>query len=150
MNETLMKVKNFLETSGYEIENIEPEVSDNASPRSGFFVAKKQGSYTVVFLNLNDRFILLKVNLTTEKVIDDKMYEFVNKANRQFLVSRLYIDIEDGFVVLRIEAIFPAVYDEAAFSNFFMAYQKEQTEILRKVERFSELFLCGDHGTKTS
>jgi hypothetical protein len=67
--------------------------------------------------------VWFQANLTTEKTLAVGMSDFVNEIAKDLTVSKLFYDVVDGLVVLRLRAIYTGLYDRETFGQFWDSVQ---------------------------
>ncbi len=125
LNKTLKQIADHLEFLGYKIEKLE-------MPNDRELIAARHEIHNnYLFHEVLAGVTLFQVSLSTGKKKDKKMDEVVNIANKNFLISRFYFDVEDDLVVLRIEAVYMGDYSKEAFARFEEQFKREQSQLIQ-------------------
>lgn len=125
LNKILKQIADHLEFLGYKIEKL--EMSNNRE----IIAARHEIHNNYLFHEVLAGVTLFQVSLTTSKKKDKNMDEVVNIANKNFLISRFYFDVEDDLVVLRIEAVYMGDYSKESFARFEEQFEKEQSQLIQ-------------------
>lgn len=133
-NENLKQITNHLEFLGYEVRKLDMEGDRE------FIFAKHAKNNNVIFWEMFPNFVMFKVSLTTEKKPSEKIDAFINNANKNLEISKLYYDIDDAILTLRFEAIYVGAYVKETFGQFHELFENDQKRVC-SLDDFSKLFV---------
>lgn len=122
-NANLRSMANHLEFLGYGISRLE------LAKNTEWVVAKHEDKNNWVFHQAVEGVTFVQVRISTEKKHSAQMDKAVNALNSVLDISRFYYAIEDGFVELRIEAIYLGAYSKDLFSKFYDLFEKDQKRL---------------------
>jgi hypothetical protein len=137
MNTELDKFCNHLEFLGYKIEKTKPATEDEKE----IVLAEHVQKNNLIFFEMQPNFILFRVNLTSNKQVAPEMDDFMNRANKEILLSRIYYKENDANKTLIVfEFVYTGPYSKETFSQFLDYTQHDQMS-LNKIEGFERIFL---------
>lgn len=135
-NEKLKQMADHLGFLGYEIEKLESSEDDK---RESIF-ARHPSNFDFSLLEVYEGFIILRVLMSTKGKPSPEIDAFLNDMNKAFVISKIYREIENEIVYLRIEAIYTGVYIKDLFAKFMDINIREHNQ-LRVSDDFTKLFV---------
>lgn len=136
INIKLKQVADHLEFLGYQVNKFETKEQTDKE----LMVATHLNNNNILFWEFLPNFVMFKISLTTGRKPSAKINQFINAANKKFNITRIYYDVEDSLVVLRLEAVYIGSYSKEIFGQFYEFFNNDQKS-LNLLENFSELFL---------
>jgi len=131
-------VSNHLEFLGYKTE-IKRAQKDG---EKDLLLATHDQRNNLLIFNLSPKVLLLRINLSTPKKWNDKMADYINKANKVFNCARAFYDIEDDRVTISFETAYTGQYSKDVFGHVFDLFNNDVTSIFSKVDKnFDDLFV---------
>lgn len=124
-NIELKQMADHLEFLGYQIKRIE---LDNGKE---LVTAVHPTNNNFMFFDLMTGFTLFRVNLSTEKRYEAEMDKAINRVNQDLGLSKIYYEMEDDIVVLRIEAVYVGEYKKERFGSFYELFENDQKRIFQ-------------------
>lgn len=135
-NEKIKKMASHLEFLGYEIEKLETDENDK---RDSIF-AKHPNNLDFTLLEVFPDFVILRALMATKKKPSSEIDAFINDMNKVFVISKIYREVEDEIVYLRVESIYTGAYIKDIFAKFMDINIRENNQ-LRSSDNFSKLFV---------
>ena len=136
LNKELKQMADHLEFLGYGIEKLETSGDDK---RENVF-AQHPSNLDFTLLEVFPGFIILKVLMATKKKPSSEIDAFINDMNKNFIISKIYREIENETVYLRIESIYMGVYVKDLFVKFMDLNIRDHNQ-LRSSDDFTNLFV---------
>jgi rRNA maturation endonuclease Nob1 len=134
-NTILGKVKNHLEFLGYNIKNLESKESSKE-----IIIASHGKRNSMVISNLTSNIVMFGVNLTAEKQYSVHIDTYINNANKEMGISKVYSEIENEKVILKFESFYIGEYKKEAFVEFVDSIESDIRQFCNG-EKFNELFI---------
>jgi len=135
-SDNLKQIANHLEFLGYEIHRNELTEKDK---RESLFV-NHPDNLNLTILEMLPNFIIFRTLMATEKKPSAKIDAFLNDMNKNFLISKIYREVEDNKVYLRIESVYIGDYVKDIFGRFIDMNIREHSQ-LRASDDFGNLFV---------
>lgn len=135
-NEKLKQMANHLEFLGYQIEKLEATKEDK---RETVF-AGHPNNLNFTLLEAYPGFIILRALMSTKKPPSPEIDAFLNDINKSFVISKIYREIENNIIYLRIESIYTGDYIKELFGRFMDINIREHNQ-LRSLDNFIKLFV---------
>ncbi|MCK9329519.1 MAG: hypothetical protein M0Q94_06555 [Candidatus Cloacimonetes bacterium] len=130
-------IKNHLEFLGYTIE-IEKAKKDG---EKSLLIAMHERKHNILFFNLNQNMLMMRISLKTKKKWNNKMVDFTNSSNKVLICTKVFCELEDGLVNLEFESIYTGAYIKEIFGNWLDLIEKDIDVLFRSGEGFDELFI---------